>query len=504
MYILKKEQLKQLDTLYVAKNSLSSYELMEKVSEAIFERLRLQIDFNRRFIIIAGTGNNGGDALAIARMFLVLGMPIEVYIFDTNGKKSIDFNANLEKIVKLISNTTNSKCVSISQDDFDLEIVADDQIIDGLFGFGLNRELDSTIGNLINQINKSKFIYSIDLPSGLFCESNLENSLSVVVSARRTYTIQTPKLPFFFNDTACFAGDVEIIDVGMNPIDYLRDTLPYRTIEKHDIKLPKRNKFSHKGHFGHGLLIAGSKGMAGAAILAAKASLKSGIGLLTCHIPALNVLPLQISLPEAICVADSNMDFVSNITLASHYTAIAIGPGLSVNDTTCSAFEQVLKNIKIPMVIDADGLNIISKLPHLLQCLPANTILTPHPKEFDRLFGNSKNSEDRFNKQVLASKKYGIIIVLKGHNSSISLPTGEVWFNTTGNAGMATAGSGDLLTGMILSFLAQGFSASVAARYAVYLHGLAGDIAAKNVGEYSLIASDIIDSIFKAIIECSE
>jgi NAD(P)H-hydrate epimerase len=300
-----------------------------------------------------------------------------------------------------------------------------------------------------------------------------------------------------FAENAQFSGEWEVLPIGLSE-DAIHNTFsPYNYIGTDDIAplLKIRSKFDHKGVFGHGLLVAGSKGKMGAAILGAGAALRSGIGLLTCHLPSSGRIIMQTAVPEAMVQTDSSEDIISRIDVSAAFDAAAVGPGLGMDELTGKALHSFIKEYKKPLVIDADALNILAGNKKWYSLLNPGVILTPHPKEFERLAGKSNNGFDKLQKQIEFSMKHKCIVILKGAYTSISTPAGKVSFNSTGNPGMATAGSGDVLTGIIVSLLAQGYSSENAALAGVYLHGLAGDIAAGKTGPESLIASDIINSI---------
>jgi len=273
--------------------------------------------------------------------------------------------------------------------------------------------------------------------------------------------------------------------------------IKFFSVEVQDIAslIPKRDTFAHKGHFGHALLIAGSRGKMGAAVLAAKACLRSGSGLLTAHIPACGELILQTAIPEAMVDMDEEQDFISHLGLLSKYNAIGIGPGIGCNEKTAGVLFNLLKNARQPMVLDADAMNLLAQNEQLQQILPANSILTPHPGEFDRLAGISGNAYERLEKACQWAVRLHSYIVLKGANTAICTPDKKCYFNSTGNPGMATAGSGDVLTGIILGLLAQSYSPLAASLTGVFLHGLSGDIAANEKSQESLIASNIIEKL---------
>jgi hydroxyethylthiazole kinase-like uncharacterized protein yjeF len=354
---------------------------------------------------------------------------------------------------------------------------------------------------LIRKINMSGAkIISIDIPSGLFGEDNSANNYENIVKADFTLSFQFPKLSFMFAENTHYAGNWEVLNIGLNSNIISSSFSPYVFIENTDIAplLKTRSKFDHKGDFGHGLLVAGSLGKMGAAIMGAEAALRTGIGLITCHLPACGGIIVQSSLPESMVIIDKSENYISDIGKTDIYNAVGVGPGLGVEPDSQKALFSLLSECKKPMVIDADALNILSVNKEWLSLLPEGTILTPHPKEFERLAGKTDNSFDRLRRQVEFSKEYNCIVVLKGAHTSVTTPEGRVMFNSTGNPGMAKGGSGDVLTGIILSLLAQGYTPENAAVTGVYLHGLAGDIAANELSIESIIASDIINCIGKA------
>lgn len=370
-------------------------------------------------------------------------------------------------------------------------------VVDALFGTGLGRPLEGQIADLVNRINESGCtIVSIDLPTGMVPDGNSIASDSVIIHAGHTLSFEVPKLAMFLPEHEKHFGQWYILPIGLHPEAIARAETSWYLTEVDTItgNLTPRNVFSHKGTYGHGLLIAGTEGMAGAAILGARAALRSGIGLLTVHSARCNREILQTAVAEAIFSSDkSDARFTSLPERLSTCSAMAIGPGLGTHTQSQDALQQALQVCQSPIVLDADALNLLALYACWPGMVPRNTILTPHPGEFDRLCGASVNHRQRLDKAREKAFAHQLIIVLKGHYTAVALPDGTVWFNPTGNAGMATAGCGDVLTGIILSLLAQGMAPADAALTGVYLHGLAGDIAARQVGKVSLTASDIID-----------
>lgn len=491
MKIFTCEQIKTIDAFTIKNEPVASTDLMERASLQLFNWITARFGRSVHFIVFAGPGNNGGDGLALSRMLVRSGYSIDVYYIKFTDKVSSDWEHNRKRL----ENETGLHLNTIASSEQFPVLSSGDIIIDAIFGSGLTRTADGLAAELIKFINQSDSIkISIDIPSGLFGEDNGSNSQESVLRADFTLSFQFPKLSFMFPDNSSILGEWHILPIDLDKSAIRNTETPFALLENSDIKplLKKRNKFDHKGSFGHGLLIAGSEGKTGAAVLSAKASLRSGIGLVTCHIPSSGVVTLQTSIPEAMLETDKSEKYFTGLNSIGKYSAIAAGPGLGTSDETQKAIIEFVSSCKKPLLLDADALNILSMNRDALSGIPPKTIITPHLKEFERLAGATSNGYDRLQKQIAFSNKYNCIIVLKGANTSITTPAGDVFFNSTGNPGMATGGSGDVLTGIILSLLAQGYTAENAAVTGVYIHGLAGDIASEVESFESLIASDII------------
>ena len=444
--------------------------------------------------IINTIGNNGGDGLVIARLLTENKYNVKVFVVEFSKNYSPDFVINLEKLKK-----TNVELVILSEKDFQFKIAAESIVIDAIFGSGLNKPIEGFVAKIIHQLNSHQVV-SIDIPSGLFGEDNQGNNIKNIITANYTLTFEQPKLAMLFPQNDVFCGENVVLPIGLHPDFFKTVETPYFFITKQDVKglvLP-RQKFSHKGIYGHALLIVGSYGKMGAAILSSKACLRSGVGLLTVHVPKEGVEILQTTVPEAMCSTSDEEKIIANIPLLDNYDAVGVGPGLGMEKQTQNALKLLIQQTKVPLVLDADALNILSENKTWLAFLPSSSILTPHPKEFERLVGKWNNDEERLQLQIEFSMKNDVIVVLKGAHTSISTPSGKVYFNSSGNPGMATAGAGDVLTGIITSLLAQGYLPKNAAILGVYLHGVAGDIALEHTGEEALIASDIISAIADA------
>ncbi|PVD53030.1 bifunctional ADP-dependent NAD(P)H-hydrate dehydratase/NAD(P)H-hydrate epimerase [Terrimonas sp.] len=487
MKIFSAAQIKQWDEYTMQHEPVSSLGLMERAATKCAEWVIQHTDLNKNIIIYCGPGNNGGDGLVIARILLLRGRKVQVYFVD--GSQSADFKSNFERLLQ-----HNISPVLLSSPDLFPEHRDEDIIIDALFGYGLNRPLSGIADVLVKHINQSKAtIVSIDIPSGLFADKSSKGN--TIAEAAHTLTFQIMKLAFLLPENAPCTGEVTVLDIGLhrdfyNHTDAAFEITSHKTI--HNCYSP-RKRFSHKGTYGSAALIAGSHGMMGAAVLGAQSCMRSGAGKLTCYIPKCGYAVLQSTVPEAMCVTDENETHHTSLRLKMQYDAYAIGPGIGQSEATVAVLKTLLQQKPARLIIDADGLNILAAHPSLLGQLPANTILTPHPKEFEKLFGKAENDFDRMQLALDKAKALQAYIVLKGFYSFIATPGGKGYFNPTGNPGMATAGSGDVLTGILLGLYAQTSDPEKVVVTGVYLHGLAGDVAAVEKSEEGLIAGDIAD-----------
>jgi len=489
MKILSTSQIKEWDAHTIQEQSITSIQLMERAASA-FTKWFLEHftdTENTTIKIFCGTGNNGGDGLAIARLLHRKFYNVELFCCQISSNTAPDFDENFKRLprrnaIPTFTIDVNSSFPELSQQDI---------VIDAIFGAGLNRDITGHWALLLEHINKSEAIkIAIDIPSGLYAD---RPTTGPVLAADYTLSFQLPKLAFFFSENADKLGVCHIQPIGLSSIFLQRTNTPFYFIEPNLISTiyKSRKKFDHKGTFGHALLIGGSHGKIGAINLAATACLRSGVGLVTVHAPKCAYNILQIGIPEAMVSVDSHQYYYSNNPSLGFYKAIGIGCGLDQKMESQTAFLELIQNSTIPLVIDADALNILSKHADWMPLLPVNSILTPHPKEFERLFGPSDNDFERNQIQREQAIKLKVFIVLKGAHTCIATPDGTCYFNTTGNPGMGTAGSGDVLTGIITALIAQGYMPKNAAILGVYLHGLAGDLAAQEMGQASLIASDI-------------
>jgi NAD(P)H-hydrate epimerase len=497
MKIFSGEQIRLIDRYTIENEPVKSIDLMERATHMLLEWVMRRFERPAHFLIFVGPGNNGGDGLALARLLKKNQYDVEIHYVSFTGKVSEDWTINFERI-KIKKNIQFNKITS--EEEFPA-ICSNDIIVDAIFGSGLTKPADGLAGEVIRKINRSgNQVISVDIPSGLFTGDNSYNNPENIIRADHTLSFQFPKLSFLFAENHNYTGEWHILPIGLHPVILNETYTPYSLIDASIIYpfFKVRNKFDHKGVFGHGLLIAGSKGKFGAAILSGKAALRTGIGLITSHIPSSGVTAVHSSVAEIMVNEDKNNDIVTTLPDLIGYDAVGIGPGIGTDNATVKVLDSLFSECDKPLVIDADGINILGLRKDLLSSLPAGAILTPHPKEFERIAGPTTDGYLRLLSQIAFSEKYNCIIVLKGAHTSVSLPDGRVYFNNNGNPGMATAGTGDVLTGMILSLLAQGYSPEKAAITGVFLHGLAGDIAAQKFGYEALIASDIIDNIGNA------
>ena len=490
-------KIKEIDQYTIENEPISSIDLVERAS-IIFvnEFCRQYASRHNRVLVFAGQGNNGADALAIARLLIEKKYNVFTYLINPMNILSEDCKINRDRLL----DEGNGQFAEVISPPFTPpKLEPQDIIIDGLFGSGLNRPLDGLFGKITDYINQSKStVVSIDIPSGLFGEDNKDNNPCFIIQADQTFTFEFPKLSFLLPENAHYVGEWKELSIGLHPTVIKEIKTPYGLITDEDIAalIRRRERFAHKGDFGHALLVAGSMGKMGAAVLAAKGCLRSGAGLLTVHLPGRGEVVMQTSLPEAMIDMDTNTDIVTDLTDIHKYDAIGIGPGIGTADETLELLKKILDSAKsIPLVIDADALNLIAENSELIHQIPEGAILTPHPGEFDRLAGDSKNAYERIQKARSIASEQKICIILKGAYTAVCTPTGKVLFNTSGNPGMATAGSGDVLTGIILGLLSQGYRPEKSAAIGVYLHGIAGNLAAATLSEESLIAGDMLQML---------
>lgn len=504
MKIFTAAQIHELDKYTIENEPIESIDLMERAAKALTRAIMDEYSSLMPVIVFAGPGNNGGDALAVARMLAENNYTVTVYLFNVNGKLSNDCAVNK---VRLMDNRRVKNFIEVRQE-FDPPVLEEGMlIIDGMFGSGLNKPLAGGFASLVKYINSSAAtVVSIDVPSGLMTEDNTYNVRANIIHADLTLTLQHVKLAFLFKENQPYVGRLKVLDIRLSKEGIQKLDANYTMLEENDVRqlIQPRSAFAHKGDMGHALLIAGSYGMGGAAVLAAKACLRSGCGKLTVHSPKKNNMVLQMSVPEAIIQLDREETTFSEPIDTEEYHVVGIGPGIGTSEQTAIAMISQIRRSQCPIVADADALNMLGTHRSWMQQLPKGMILTPHPKELDRMEGNCADSYERLVKASNLAERIQGYVILKGHYSALCMPDGHVIFNSTGNAGMATAGSGDVLTGIITGLLARGYKQEEACLLGMYLHGLAGDIAAKELGEESLIASDLIQYLPKAFKRLNE
>lgn len=492
--ILTSAQARKLDEMTISKLNITSYELMERAVHQLFQKMADSVSWhfeNKRFIVVAGCGNNGGDGLGVARLLMEHNANVVVWLCDFSSRITPECQKNLDLLLE-----KNSECViSLKNNKIpSINLSENVIVIDAIFGTGLNRCAEGRYAEVIAAVNDlGASVWSIDIPSGLFGEGNSENH-GQIINADMTFTIQDFPLSAMFSESASYFGEISIVNIGHceECIDSLSPGFKY--VEELDIirLIRHRKSFDHKGSFGHAMLIAGAECKAGAAIMSARACMRSGTGLLTVHLPRNIGNVMHVSLPEAMVELDVDNSLQTNCENLHRYTSIGIGPGIGTDIKTVGVVKQVL-NANQPTVLDADALNIISSndmIPYVRE-----SILTPHPKEFERLFGKFNSSIERLSFMSKFSVEHKSVIVLKGGVTAISLTTGEVVLYVGCNPGMATGGSGDVLTGVITALTAQGYSLDDAVLLGVWVHGEAGRLASGKMGVISMVASDIIDNI---------
>ncbi len=503
MKIFSNNQIRSIVQATLERDGISYSDLIERAATGIAREISDRWGSERRMVVFAGWGNNGTDTLAACRHLMRLGYDPEIFLFNIGGKRLCGTCAKERDLLR--EEFPEVKLTEITQK-FDIpEIESSCVVVDGLFGSGLEKALPQSFSMVIRAINDSEAdIVSIDLPSGLFPDWNTNSINNNIIHATLTLSIGFPHLPFYIDDYAELVGECVTIDLGLNREAVRRTPYTFYLITRKDVKKILRPRWPEhtKKEYGSAFIAAGSYGMMGAAVLATRGCLRSGAGKVTCYSPRCGYYVMQSSVPSALFMRDTHDVAISEITLKSNYTAIAIGPGIGTADITINALENFFKvasaNSK-PIVIDADALNCIAVRPLMLNYLPVLSILTPHDREFDRLFGDQPSAEARLRIAIEKAAFYNIIIVLKGRYTAIVRPDGKVHINSSGSPALATAGSGDVLTGVITGFIAQGYSPETAALLGVYIHGLSGEICEEEHGTYGTIADDIADNIGRAI-----
>lgn len=498
MKIFTTETIRQIGEASIKAEGISTLDMVEREAAAAAYEIMSRWRPSKRIYIFAGPGNNGADALAVSRLLHDQGYKPTTYLFNTrNSHLTAACSVNRERLLQVEGADFNE----IERTFEPPELTADDVVVDGLFGTGLSAPLTGGYKSLVQLFNESEaFVVSLDIPSGLFGEWNTGNDRRYVVKASLTLCYQYPRLSFYFAENAEHIGEVVMLDLDLNKDGELRPQSDFYLIERRQAKrqIVARDPYTQKYDYGTVLLVAGSYGMMGAAVLAARGAMRAGAGLVTVHAPRCGYDVIQTAVPEVLFEPDESQLVSSLIETKRRYSVVAIGPGISTSPETVDAIDVFLKRHKGRIILDADALNCISMRPQLLNCIPRGSIITPSAIEFDRLFGHHDTDEERLKKAIDMSRRRDLTIVLKGHHTMTVRPNGKVFINDSGNAGMSTAGSGDVLTGVIAGLLAQGYASDTAVVLAVYIHGLAGDLAAEEHSEFGVMAGDIADGIGRA------
>lgn len=493
MKIFSAEQIRQWDSFTIQHEPISSIDLTERAAQKCFKYISEKFP-GEKFAVFCGPGKNGDDGQAIARMLIQKGFETKTYLA-SNNEGHVDFKTNLQRLTSIVS-------IEIV-DSNSLPDLSGWIVIDAIFGTGLNRPVCGEIEKIIHYINQSaKNIISIDIPSGLFSDkSSIGNT---IINSNLTLTFQQKKLAFYIPENATYTGEVHVLDIGLHPRFHELTDSNLSVVDSEMIRdiYRQRNEFSNKGTYGNTCLVAGSFGMMGAAVLSAHGCIRSGVGKLTCYTCEEGYNILQITTPEAMCRV-LGKKHIEGIADFSGFESVGIGPGIGKFDSHKYLIENAFDSFAKPMIIDADALNVMSEHPELYQKIPNHSIITPHPKEFERLFGKSENDFDQRQLALQKAEEFNIYIILKGRYSFIATPEGKGFFNTTGNPGMATAGAGDVLTGILTGLLAQQYTPVETCQFGVYLHGLAGDLAANEISEEALVASDLYKYLGRVFIDCA-
>lgn len=500
MKLFTTEEIRAIERYTIENDGVSALELTERVAEGVANEVASRWRASKPTIVFAGPGNNGADALATSRLLSERGFRPEVYLFNIGGDKlSADCMAQRDRLLREVPEIAFHEV----QSSFNMPKISQSHlIIDGLFGSGLCEELKGGFKSLVQYINEvNATVVSIDLPSGLFGDWNPQIVNRNTIHATLTLAIQFPRISFFISDNAELIGEWKLIDIGLSGAAIAGSAVNFCLVESRDVqhRLRQRNEFASKADFGSAVLYAGSYGMMGAAILAARGCLRGGVGKLTVNSPKCGYAVMQTAVPEALYRHNRGELNIVDIHPERSFNAIAIGPGIGTNELTVKALGDFLAATNQPVILDADALNCIALKPSVLNSIPVLSVITPHAGEFDRLFGPQPSAEARLRKAIEMAKYYNILIVLKGRYTAIVRPDGKVYFNSSGCPAMATPGSGDVLTGLLLAMLAQGYPAELASLVAVYIHGVAGEMAAAEHGEYGVTATDIAENIGRAI-----
>lgn len=502
MKIYTNDQIRAIEAATI-RSGVSSLELIERFASGVAREVEGKIKKGQRVIVFAGPLKNGAQALSLSRQLMSKGITLEIYLFNIGGNRlSPDCKTCRDRLVQ----EGEVNFTEVVKDFVSPQFTQDDVVIDGMFG----SELDSPIPSngyvsVIHMINDSSAtVISLDLPSGMCGDWNTDAINRNIIHATYTYTPQFPRLMFFLPDSAELLGEWKIIDIGLSRDEMRRQKPQFYLLQQQDVRplLRPRPEFVSKADLGSAVIFAGSYGMMGAAVLAARGALRSGVGKVTLNSPRCGYVVIQSAVPSALYKPASGELVIEDFALSHNYDAVAVGPGIGTSETTVKALEQFLKVANAnrrSLVLDADALNCISIRPTMLNFLPVMSVITPHAAEFDRMFGECATAEIRLRRAIEVASYHQIMIVLKGHYTAIVRPDGIVIFNSSGTPALATAGSGDVLTGIITSLVAQGHKPEIAAFLGCFIHGIAGQISAERNGDYGVTAEDIASNVGRAI-----
>jgi len=488
MKIFNADQLAELDSLSCKEQAISSWELMERAAKKAYAVIKTEVKTNS-VCLLAGSGNNGGDGLAIAYFLAQDGYEVTVYLVNYASSRSKDNQKNLVRL----KNQSKVKLIDFDENAVLPHLESKTTFIDAIFGVGLNRPMPDFIQNLIKKINETVLkTIAIDVPSGMYI-NQIPSETEIVFKADITLTFQSPKLSFYLPDYSECIGSIKILDIGLSlkGINQMESNSIYVDLKYAQSKYNRRQRFSHKGTYGHALIVGGSQYMLGSVLLSSASCMRSGVGKTSVMMPKRGHSSLLHYLPEAMLVQTDSESFITYRNLEFTPQSIGIGVGIGQSSEALKALKSWLASSENPMVIDADALNLIANNKELLQLIPSCSILTPHPGELQKLIGQWQNDVDKLNKIKTFSKTWDVVVLAKDAYS-LCVYKDSVYVNSTGNSGLATAGSGDVLTGLLTGLLAQGYKSVNAALLGAFLHGQAGDLALEETSEESLIASDIV------------
>lgn len=502
MKIFTKQEIQAIESATI-QEGVSAIDLIERAGEAVARTVMQRYDKDKRFVVFAGPGKNGADALCAARVLWLNGFDVDVTLFNIHGNRLAD-ECKILKQRLLDAGYPSQRLVEVIKTFKMPSLTQRHIVIDGLFGRGQNRPLEGGFCTLAETINESHAtVVAIDIPSGMSIDWNPQAVARHIIHASLTIAIQFPHLAFFLPSVSDLCGQWITVDIGLSRQAMSKVPARYYLVEKSDVArtLRQRRQSSSKKDYGSAIIYAGRYGMMGAAVMAARGALRAGVGKLTVSSPLCGYNILQSSVPEALYQYVKNDGIINEIRPIHHYDSVAIGPGIGTDDATIAALENFLASTSSPVILDADALNCIAQKPAMLQTIPILSILTPHAGEFDRLFGPQSNSETRLAKAIEMASYYNVLIILKGRYTAVVRPDGKIYFNSSGTPAMATAGSGDVLTGILAALIAQDYQPEIASLTGVFIHGLAGEIAERTHGSYGVIATDIADATGKAIKE---